>query len=382
MRQVTGLLLAGCLLMPCVGTAKDKQTTKVDCDKGQTINDVLGRIDRQGPNTVVVSGTCTELVWIEGFSQLALQGGVTGATLVAPADPDADFATGALMVNASNSITIEGMTVRAGARNGIMIRGGASDVRLRDIVVEGSLWVVERGQVLASGLTVRVASGFGSFVGDSSDVHLEDSLFEVTEPSSAWSVGAYVASQLTMHNTTFRDFQQGIYVAPAGQVDLVEFSNFNPNGGPHDVLIESPAGTNLVGCLVAGKLDIGKSLRITNAGSSADWSSAGLRVENGGSVFVGGSLEVSGSHGQGVFVTDNSSVRLGATTIANGQRGGLVVVNQSTADVTNAGLTLSGNVTDIYCDSSSLIVGGQSIAGATTMECANLHPGRYTSPLP
>jgi hypothetical protein len=283
----------------------------------------------------------------------------------------------ALTVEASRSIAIEGFTVRAGNGHGIAIRGGASDIRLRDIAVEGEVFVFERSQALIAGLTVRVAGRFGLFVGDMSDVHLEDSLFENT--GSGWSFGTYVMSLLTVHNIIIRDFNVGIYAQAGGTVNIQDFSNFNPTGGPIEVLIENPTLPGTVGCQVAGTVNLAAKLRITNAGRASSRDSAAVRVENGGAMTAAANLDVSGSQGQGVLVTNNSAVTLAASTITGGLHGGLVVVNQSTATVTNPGAALSGNATDVFCDSGSLITGATNIVGATTIQCANLRAGRYES---
>jgi hypothetical protein len=39
--------------------------------------------------------------------------------------------------------------------------------------------------------------------------------------------------------------------------------------------------------------------------------------------------------------------------------------------------TISGNGTDLFCDSKSRITGGVNIANAPTVSCNNLLPGTY-----
>jgi hypothetical protein len=332
------------------------------------------------PVTLQVQGTCNESVRIHDFDRLTLQG-LPGATLVGPTEDTTDgLLHSALTVDASRGVAIEGFTVRAGNGRGIAIRGGASGIQLRDTAVEGSVNVFERSQALVAGLSVRVVGGFGLFVGDMSDIHLEDSLFENT--GSGWGFGIYVMSQLTVHNIIIRDFPTGMYVQAGGTVNIQDFGNFNPTGGPIEVLIENPVRASTASCLVAGYLNLGAKLRITNAGRASSRDSAAVRVENGGAMAAAANLDVSGSQGQGVFVTNNSSLSVAASTITGGLHGGLVVVNQSTATVTSSGAILSGNATDVFCDSSSLITGAMNIVGATTIQCANLRQGRYYESLP
>ena len=56
----------------------------------------------------------------------------------------------------------------------------------------------------------------------------------------------------------------------------------------------------------------------------------------------------------------------------------MVVANLSTIAVgteTNSFTQVSGNGTDLFCDSKSVITGGSAIAGASTDNCGNLLPG-------
>jgi hypothetical protein len=94
-------------------------------------------------------------------------------------------------------------------------------------------------------------------------------------------------------------------------------------------------------------------------------------------------LEISGSQGQGVFVSNNSHAALAGSSITGGSHGGLVVVNLSTATVTTSTplTTIGRNATDLFCDSRSQIAGSVNIASATTVQCTNLLSDVY-EPLP
>src|SRR6516164_7951373 len=58
-------------------------SVSVDCNKGQSLNQTLAKLDKQTPTTVSVNGTCTEYVNVVGFENLVLKG-QPGATLVQP----------------------------------------------------------------------------------------------------------------------------------------------------------------------------------------------------------------------------------------------------------------------------------------------------------
>ena len=90
---------------------------------------------------------------------------------------------------------------------------------------------------------------------------------------------------------------------------------------------------------------------------------------------------VTGNRGQGVMVSNNSHAELAGSSITGSGHGGLVVVNMSTAgaNLTNPLTTISGNGTDLLCDSKSRITGSLYMANVTTVQCNDLVPGLYQS---
>lgn len=104
-------------------------------------------------------------------------------------------------------------------------------------------------------------------------------------------------------------------------------------------------------------------------------------VTSGSTINGGANLIVTNSHSQGVTVSNNSHAQLAGSSITGSAHGGLVVTNLSTAsvDITNPLTVISGNGTDLFCDSKSQIAGSVNIANATTVQCANLLTGSYES---
>src|SRR5215470_3392705 len=47
--------------------AQNGPTIPVNCDKGQSLNRTLPNLNRKMPTTILVQGTCTEYVRIDGF---------------------------------------------------------------------------------------------------------------------------------------------------------------------------------------------------------------------------------------------------------------------------------------------------------------------------
>jgi len=180
---------------------------------------------------------------------------------------------------------------------------------------------------------------------------------------------------------TIRDMQVGISIGTSGSVDLV---NFQPTTADTDVTIENPAGTNTYGALVSDSSSLNLSsarLLISNAGQSYGFNSSAVFVTNGSTLNAGASLIVTASHGQGVIVSNSSHAEMAGSSITGSAHGGLVVVNQSTAGATlTSPLTMvSGNATDLFCDSKSQITGASYITNATVVQCSNLLPGLYES---
>jgi hypothetical protein len=97
-----------------------------------------------------------------------------------------------------------------------------------------------------------------------------------------------------------------------------------------------------------------------------------------------GNLVISGSLGQGILVSNNSHATLAGSSVTGGGHGGLVVANLSTVSISiGAGnqTLFGGNVTDVFCDSLSLVAGAANFAGVPIVNCGNLLTGD-TEPLP
>ena len=100
---------------------------------------------------------------------------------------------------------------------------------------------------------------------------------------------------------------------------------------------------------------------------------------NSSSLTAGANLIVSGSQSQGVVVSNNSHAEFSGSSITASARGGLVVVNLSTATADSSNpLTLIGsNGTDLFCDSRSQIAGMLNMANVSVVNCNNLLPNTY-----
>jgi len=376
------------LFLVSAAYAQNTLTITVNCNNGQSLNRTLSELNKQTPAIVIVQGTCTEYVTIDGFESLTLRG-QSGAAIQQPAtNPHSNSYV--LSITGSQGITVSGLAVHSlpSIFSGIGIGKGSSQVLLQDVHVDGS-WgvsVYEESQVWLVKVNVNITAGYAAIsVFDKSDVHITGGL--LMRPSNGlFNVGLFVGSgHVTMQGTTIRDMQTGIDIYASGSVDLV---NVNPVGGV-DVTIENPNGTNINGVLVTdgSSLNLGgpgsPRLLISNAGQTWGGNSGAVFVTNASSFDAEASLVVSGSRGQGVIVTNNSHATLAGSSITGGSHGGLVVANLSTIDVQpSSSLTLvGGNAPDLFCDSNSFITGTANLVGVPTVNCRNLLSGN-TVPLP
>jgi hypothetical protein len=135
------------VVFPLVAGAAD---ILVNCDNPihhNSINGALAVIRKEGPNTILVSGTCNEHVLIEDFDRLTLTGNPT-ATINAPTE-------GAPVVSilSSDHIELRRLTINGGINGAVC--GNYSTCTLRHVTVQG-------------------ATAFGVQIGPASSVLLRD----------------------------------------------------------------------------------------------------------------------------------------------------------------------------------------------------------------
>ena len=364
----------------------------VDCSSGQSLNRTLSKLDKHVPFTVSVNGTCTEYVQIIGFENLTLKG-LPGAMLLQPATGAGNLFNSLLLIESSRSITIEGFGIQADTTTvaGIGIGHGSSDVRLRSLNIQGGtegIDIFENSQVSIAHVTGRDPAYTPLGIYDSSDVHVEHCLFE-NSSGALWHAGIDLgASHITLFDTSIKNMQVGISAYAGSIVDVQVYDTYTPFGGPSDVTIQSPAGTNFNGVSLTGaSLNIfGAKLVINSPGQSWGGTTGGVVVSDGSTLDASNSnLVITGSHGQGIAVLNNSHATLVGATVTGGSHGGLVVDNLSSVDVNggNTGTTQSligGNSVDLFCDSGSMITGSANLAGVPTAQCNNLLSTEATLP--
>lgn len=388
-RVTRAFLMAGVisvLFVVASAFAEAGPTIPVNCSNGQTLNGTLSKLNKQLPATILVQGTCTEFVTIDGFGNLTIKG-QSGAAIQQPVITPPQAPNFVLSITGSRGVSISGISVHSlpSVSSGVGVGKGSNQILLQNMNLDGSWGVIvyEESQVWLTNLNVNVTSGFAAIsVFDKSDVHIADGLLQ--RPSNgAFNAGLFVGSgHVTIQGTTIRDMQQSISISSSGSVDLV---NFDSAAAGVDVIVDNPSGTNFNGAIVDGGSSLNLSsanLRINNAGQPWGGNTGAVFVTDNSVFNAGSNLIVTNSQGQGVIVTNNSHATLAGSSITAGLHGGLVVANLSTVDNGRGAFTLvSGNATDLFCDSNSFITGAANVSGASTVNCGNLQPGN-TVPLP
>jgi len=356
------------------------QHVAVNCDAGQSLNTAISKLNKQIPNTVMVHGTCTEYVNIVGFENLTVKS-TSGATLVQPnVVPTIPYSVAPLHLTASRSVTIDGLNFSSDASKppAILVDKGSTDILLHNLnIVGGSvgIFAAQTSEVWIAGVNVRNSGWAYVFAVDGSNVHVEDSLLEEAS-GTGWHVGIGAeGSPVYVSRTTIRNMQIGLNANVGGLIGLVDYPN-----GAGEVVIDNPAGQNYYGVQVDSSSTVfvsSEKLRILNAGQPWGGDTGGVKVSASSSFWASNNLTISGSHGQGIYVTGNSHAYLDGSSITGSQHGGLVAVNLSTisANTWDVPTPVSGNAVDVFCDSRSLITGAANIVNTSTIQCPNLLPG-------
>lgn len=371
------LILLLPLALACL--AAEAATVNVNCNRGQTIGAALAALDRHGPNTVNVRGTCTETVDVAHFEQLTLRGR-GGAVLAAPDDGGTEPARGPLQIRGSRSVTVRGFTIVGRSEAVLML--GCVDCRLQDNTIEGVTLVSGLSQVLLVRNVLRANGMWAAFaIYDNSIAHLAGCSVEPGTGALWWGIQADDGPVVKIVGTTVRGFPIGIGLAKGTLVQLWDFAVEGVVIADPTVLIEDSwyAG---IAVNDNATLQAGSVTRVRNSGSGG--LTGGVLAEGGSVVSLEGGAEVAGSNGVGVLVSDGSQARLtGSARITGTSGNGLVVANNSSATATGPAEITGSSAQDVFCDATGVVSGGGLLVGTPKVTCPNLNAGRTVAlPVP
>lgn len=394
MKSIRRILLL-CVLasLAIAESAAQSTSVTVDCGSGQSLNTTLSKLNKHVPTIVSVTGTCTEYVQISGFQNLTLKG-LPGAAIVQPTTGAPNLLGALLLIESSQSVTVTGFSIQAETASGeaIGIDHGSSDIRLRNLEITGgdfAIIVAEHSEVSIAYVTSK-DPGFSSLgVFDLSDVHLEHSTFEEST-GAPFHEGLFVGtSHITMYDTSIKNMQVGIDAYGGSIIDILAYETYYPYGSSNKVTISGAPGSNYDGVSVSGGSQLNVSgtsqqatkLEIDQPGQAYGGTTAGVLISDHSVLEANSNLVITGSHGQGVVVLNNSHATLNGSTITGSGHGGLAVSNLSSIDVsTGTPTVVGGSGIDLFCDSSSRITGVANLAGTPTAQCGNLLAGEFALP--
>jgi len=361
--------------------AQKRKASNVDCNKGDSINDALSKLDPLEANDLNVSGTCNENVTILRFEDLRLIAS-PGAAINA-AVPNGDVvrilfsrnvfiqgfsisgpasASSGIALTRSHACVLGGNTI-SGPFNGIQLFSSSANINDNTIngIVRNGFFITAHSEANLIANTVD-NTGF-PVTGPSNGLHVEGNSAVDFRPG--FIVGAAV----------LRGFGRGTFVGPGSVLNIIG----NTTAAAPQTIIENNFLMGVYGTN-GGQTQISNFVQIQNNGNPDPYG-GGVLVERGANVALGGNVTVSNNTGQGVILLHNSSASFGGATVSNNSRNGVVAVNSSTIEF-NSGTSVNGNTAqDIFCDSQSIIARSTNIIGATKITCPNLKAGK-SDPLP
>jgi len=372
------LLLMGLVLLPGAVAAAPAETTKpktVDCDAGQTLAGALSKLDKRGPNTLTVSGTCRENVAIRGFDDLRIE--APGAVLI-PAS--VGLGTSALEVVGSRFVTIDGLTVHGGdVEAGIRLRSCA-DCRLTNCLVDGDsvfgIMAFDSSSVTVSACTLQGAGYAGMGVAASFAV-VANAVFDGSQ--GRW-VGIAVSANGSANvlSSVLRNHGVGIWAGEGGQISIGDWAA----PGPQDSTV-TVEGNWCQGVWVETTSKVTTVSRVFNRlrvlGNGSDCWGTGVNVDTGGVFYTYSPIEVTDNTSGGIRLNHHALARLaGGGSVSGNQGPGVAAYTDSMAIGPQAppwepSLEVQGNQgNDLQCDSTSMITNAARLTGATNVSCVKL----------
>ena len=367
-----------CVLLFLAAAFSASADTKVDCNKGESINTALSKLKKSGPNVVSVSGTCTEDISIVGFDDLSLV--ADGAAVLNPATATSRRV---ILVNSSRLVSIDGFTMtlsNAVPQTWVAEFNGSSGCSIANMSITGGggIRLQRSSNVNITDVAMHNAV-IGIIVGNACQADIRGVTIENTPPSFG-NVGIAVFSGSTafVEGTTVSGYSTGV-TAGGGQF-------FVPGTSIFDTAREVVIQNNRIGVSANahGLVQFSAATRVVNNGNGGDLT-GGIVITGGSFTALAGNpalgvVEISNNNGQGVLVLNNglSSITGSSAFVANNHLNGVAVVNGGIASFSN-GVNVTGNTAkDLFCDDRGLITGSAGVAGATKVQCTNMIPG----PLP
>src|SRR5713226_4499523 len=346
--RVMWLLAAVIFLLPSAAWAT---TVSVDCNAGGSINTALSGLDLEGPNTIIVTGTCHENVAIVDRERLTIAAPFPQTATIVAADPTDNV----IFVFRSRSIRLVRLVLTGGSE-GLFV--SFSEVRMNGSTIQNNTGV----GVFASGMSSLQFGG--NVVQNNGDGII------VNQTSRAGINGGTVGNNAG----------SGITLANGSAANIVGETIQNNAG--FGVITFHTSAFQLIGSTIVGNGSTGVRVSETSHGEifgniirnngAADLSSpGGVMLSEGGEAFIEGGNDISNNTGPGVLVITHGTLSSeGGNTINNNTAEGVNLRRQSVGQFFAAD-TISGNgAANLACDTTSLAAG--DLTGVTNIKCKEI----------
>jgi hypothetical protein len=363
-RLMSALLLA----LICLSSARAADTT-VGCPGGTpgaftSVNAAIASLPATGPNTIAISGTCTENVIVANVNSLTLFGNPTATLQPASANGRP------LTIVIARGISINNLVLTGG--RGVFVNDN-SDVTFDTVTIQNSTGIgLTSIDSLAHIINSSVSNNTRSGISIGGGTFYLDSGVNVTNN------GRVGVSALTAHlilnggdgtpgtaNVISHNAGVGVAVANSAEADIGGDNQITSNGGAFGFEVLHTSSVIMSDGTISGNTGIGVHCGET---SHCEWSGAtqingngggGIEITDHSDAYLDGGITISGNTGIGVLV-DLSSVlnSLGGNTISNNTGDALVLNTLSVLKFAVPDtITATGTNLALNCNNGSLVSG-------------------------
>jgi hypothetical protein len=373
------LILLAFFLLPAAAHATD---VTVACP-GQSINVALGALPPNGPNTITVTGTCNESVSIADVRSLTIIAGAGGAKIVQPQDFDTFDIVRSQNIILQN-LEIVGVPGSTPGFGGVGVNiDEASDVHIIGSDIhqnEGGGVLESRGSVLLLGNTNihNNTPGDGLDVTSNSTANVRQTTIEnngCTGLATCFNFGFAGGVGVFVSRNSIASLHQNTLIQKNGDIGIEArlLSTVSFDFGPSNTLT-TVQGHNITGILIqeGAHLQVNGAALVQDNGDACPPESpipcGGIFATENATVEFNGFGTVSGNHGAGIRVEQGTNLHLGGgVTVSNNSGDGVDIRRLSIGDFTpipgsgNVNNTITGNGrASVFCDARSLGIGNLS----------------------
>jgi hypothetical protein len=323
----------------------------VDCGAGQSLADAITHL-KPGPNTLNVSGACSEPAVIVGRDGLALL-----------AEPGASIPSAS--VSASRDVRIVGFHIQGGGTAINVDRG--SVVEIRDNTIEGAATGISlvSSEGALSGNKVLLPTAVGISLSERSTATVQGLLVlqggQGTPPGVvglAVTGGSRARLDALLADSLIYDFATGVRVVENSSLSIV------PGDTPSPLL---KIWRNQGGVVVnASSFNVVGNVPFDN-------NARGITASDGAAVSLSTGVSFVGNQLMGITLSNSASARVGSRVTFTGVGTAIDVAVSSSVLFSSTPVTFTTNSKDINCDAFS-VAAGLSKTNATLITCANTQP--------